>query len=144
MTSTISVTIMTEQEIFNTVATHLFAQGAPAVSSIGECQYRGPNGTKCAIGCLIPDENYTDYSEGYAVVEALEQMGLVDQFPHTNLLSALQSVHDGSDGGIYSNADVNRSKTWVTTENMRLALQEVAELYNLDATILSTLSFADR
>ena len=46
-----------EQQIFNRVADHLFTQGKPSMNGM-MCQYRGPKGTMCAIGCLIPDNKY--------------------------------------------------------------------------------------
>ena len=53
------------QEMFNVVVEHLRKQNAKSereadhkycVSSI--CCYRSPDGKKCAIGCLIPDEEH--------------------------------------------------------------------------------------
>lgn len=52
------------QEIFNKVATHLLTQGKRSVASDGSCMYRGPEGTKCAIGCLIEDDEYHPLLEG--------------------------------------------------------------------------------
>ena len=48
---------MKAQEIFDTVATHLFRQGHQAIDN-GTCLYRAPNGDMCAVGVLIPDEYY--------------------------------------------------------------------------------------
>ena len=39
---------------------HLRQQGKPSVGPNGACLYRGPDGTKCAIGALIPDECYNE------------------------------------------------------------------------------------
>ncbi len=50
---------MTEQEAFTIVKDHLLTQNKQAIE--GEaCLYRGPNGTKCAIGALITDEEYNE------------------------------------------------------------------------------------
>lgn len=54
---------LTNQQIFNRVAKHLLAQGRRAMSN-GACVYRGPGGTKCAVGCIIPDELYSPEFEG--------------------------------------------------------------------------------
>ena len=57
---------MTNQQIFNKVAKHLLKQGRRARDGNG-CAYRGENGTKCAVGCLIPDALYDDRLEGSSV-----------------------------------------------------------------------------
>ena len=55
---------MNAQEIFDKVATHLSKQGHRAFDD-NACMYRSPNGDKCAMGCLIPDEEYNaDTMEG--------------------------------------------------------------------------------
>ena len=43
------------------IAHHLAKQNMVAVSVDGTCQYRGPNGSMCAIGCLITDEQIAQY-----------------------------------------------------------------------------------
>lgn len=56
---------MTNQEIFDKVATHLLSQGKrSALGGVG-CAYRGDGGLQCAIGCLIPDELYRYELEGW-------------------------------------------------------------------------------
>lgn len=53
------MTYLTRQEAFDTALTHLRKQGCKSVTSDTlRCAYRGRNGTKCAIGALIPDEKY--------------------------------------------------------------------------------------
>lgn len=51
---------LTAQSIFDTVAWHLIKQGRPAWAKNGSggCMYRTPDGLKCAIGCLIADDEY--------------------------------------------------------------------------------------
>lgn len=50
---------MDKQEIFDKVYRELLRQKVPSMHN-GRCLYRGPNGTKCAIGHLIPDELYDE------------------------------------------------------------------------------------
>lgn len=57
---------MTDQEIFDKVARAIKAQGRGS-SSGGYCRYRGPDGTKCAAGHLIPDEMYSPSMESQGV-----------------------------------------------------------------------------
>ncbi len=45
------------QEIFDVVAVHLIEQGVRSYDAgRDQCLYRGPGGTKCAAGALIPDD----------------------------------------------------------------------------------------
>ena len=104
---------MTEQEIFDTVLTHLREQGEAATSAGGSCRYRGANGTACAVGCLIPDELYDPLIEGLTVVQivkaampaprqhqAQELLPILARIKnhigaeHLPLLNELQEAHD--------------------------------------------------
>jgi hypothetical protein len=55
------------QEIFDQVAKHMLAQNAPAVyiNQDGDrnCLYRTFDGRKCAVGCLIADDEYSSAIE---------------------------------------------------------------------------------
>lgn len=129
---------MEAQEIFDTVAKHLFKQGCRAEGPSG-CAYRGKNGLKCAVGIFIPDEVYDprmDEAEDYGGT-GIES--LLNRFrevlppwfvEHRRLLMNLQDVHDG-----YS--------AWIETELMKKQLKETAERFELDDSILNTLSFSD-
>ena len=56
---------MEPQQIFNKVATHLLKQNKRSIDKGTDvCLYRGPNGTKCAVGVLIPDSLYLKTMEG--------------------------------------------------------------------------------
>ena len=64
------------------------------------CAYRAKNGDKCAVGCLIEDEEYKESFEGVKALMILDggygaDMELVERlYPHRRLLSELQVVHD--------------------------------------------------
>lgn len=122
---------MQPQEIFDTVVRHLAQQGGPAKDGNGDCVYRGQNNTKCAVGCLIPDEMYrpemdvdnnTGNGTGLTHVLSFE----VPQFFRVNdeLLRSLQLCHDDwepeYDGAKFL---VNR-------------LSYIATSYNLDTTVI--------
>lgn len=49
-------------KLINMIATHLAKQQKLSESKLG-CAYRGRDGAMCAVGCLIPDELYTDRIE---------------------------------------------------------------------------------
>lgn len=89
--------MLTKQEIFNRVATHLLTQRAKAMDE-GRCRYLDRQGRRCAVGCLIPDGHpsltvfaslgfllitYPDLAEGWGLDE--------DAF---SLLNELQLIHD--------------------------------------------------
>lgn len=97
--------------MFNIAATGMLVQGRKSVDGIGQCQYRGPDNTKCGVGFIIKDEAYSPAIEGIgivensshqntfgqqAMVEALVLSG-VDINAHNvrPLLVGIQSLHDG-------------------------------------------------
>lgn len=84
---------MTNQETFDRVAEHLLKQDAKSLRH-GACAYRGDAGLKCAVGCLISDEDYEYGIEGCGVWSTR-----LLEWCHRNgysaaLLSHLQQVHD--------------------------------------------------
>jgi hypothetical protein len=96
----------TAQQVFDQVARHLLTQGRQARNAEA-CAYRGSEGTMCAAGCLMSDEEYaklTDTSvDGRATLgieglnwEALQRGGVVPP-GHTDLIQSLQAVHDDVD-----------------------------------------------
>lgn len=91
---------ITAQEIFDKVVTHLRTQGEQAsiLKSDGgySCRYRTEDGLKCAVGCLIPDDDYSPSMEGtYASsVISRNRDKLSYLSPHLALLDDLQAVHD--------------------------------------------------
>jgi hypothetical protein len=116
---------MEPMELFEKVATHLLAQNKRAANERG-CQYR-VEGLRCAVGCLISDENYSKLIEGTMVcalyftegrwcahrtlpkpfnrlAEALNAEG-VPATPETRtLLSRLQYLHDNLPQGAWPEA----------------------------------------
>ena len=88
------------KEVFDRVKTHLLAQGARARNDEGLCLFHAPSGLKCAVGCLITEEAYSDESlEGYSLWEpevstALGASGIVDDPRTLDMLHRLQNIHD--------------------------------------------------
>lgn len=118
---------MTKQEIFDKVATHLLTQNAKSMNASG-CAYRGAEGRKCAIGCLIPDEDYTPRLEGKTVMTATSKINVATAVNKSiraktlitlKFLQRLQAVHD----------------LW-PVEEWRNKLAEVAKDFELDAGVL--------
>jgi hypothetical protein len=128
---------MTPQEIFDTVARHLFTQGERAGRRTVfhrtefSCRYRGPNGTRCAVGIFIPDSAFDQSMEGVGMVGLLVDHG--DKLPawmrhNSELLERLQTAHD-------------LEENWVSTTRMRWELSLAALTFGLDDSILQGLSF---
>lgn len=89
---------VTEQEIFDRVATHLLAQQRASVSRDNHrCRYRNDFGLKCAIGALIPDDLYRPQMENLSVVRLLQNFPELSHYMPDNTLplcKELQSIHD--------------------------------------------------
>jgi hypothetical protein len=91
---------LSKQQVFDKVALHLLKQNKRSEESAnGACLYRGPNGTMCAVGCLIPDELYDSTAEETAAhyvitgddrLKALFEPDVIRDF----FLDKLQMIHD--------------------------------------------------
>lgn len=92
---------LTKQQIFDTVLTKLREQGVASETSDGQCLYRGPNGLKCAVGHLIPDNvfkrDWEHRNAGTLPDEAYQAMGVA--LSDRAFLIELQDVHDFTLGG---------------------------------------------
>ncbi|MDE2000042.1 MAG: hypothetical protein KGI52_14080 [Burkholderiales bacterium] len=109
-----------EQDVFDTVATHLLTQRRRSMLPGGEvCAYRSPNGDRCAAGCLIgPDEYSHDFEE--ELWRTLIDMERVPR-AHGALIARLQSLHDDCE-----------------PEKWRKRLRSVARMYALNPSVLDT------
>ena len=88
---------MSPQEIFDTVVKHLRKQNARSTfcrDTIDVCAYRGINGTKCAVGCLIPDDVYDISMEGVGVYGIVYNNKLQFLANNIELCRDLQHIHD--------------------------------------------------
>ena len=119
------------QEIYDTVARHLFSQGRKSAVRIGgvySCAYRGPRGLKCAVGCLIRDDEYIPSMEANGVTALSDRRRLPSRLgPHLNLLLDLQDVHDGP--------------LKLRAAMLRRDFQQVAEAHGLSPGVLAGLKF---
>jgi len=115
---------LTAQQVFDHVVNHLRQQKVRSVTrmyfpdnspsdgndnlTVGSninyqdnCSYRTPYGLKCAIGCLITDEEYRPEMEGCSNINSLLDAEIAPAslkerlLPHKQLLMALQTIHDG-------------------------------------------------
>lgn len=94
------------QELFTRAVLGVIAQGKPSMTDVS-CAYRGPNGTKCAVGFLIEDDFLPpDLNEdaGLADNEEIWEAILVsnpDLAPQLGpearrMLEKLQNAHDNA------------------------------------------------
>lgn len=83
---------LTQQEIFDQVANHLLTQIKKSYDPVKkECQYRGPNGLKCAVGGIITDSELGKQSNSINVLGFILPFRLaVDK----EFLRDLQVIHD--------------------------------------------------
>lgn len=94
---------LTIQSAFDKAVTHLRKQGRPAVSEEGTCLYRSAmadengNYARCAIGCLIPDEEYKPEFEDVLVgaLPAIAALQTIFEEPFGfSFMRDLQNAHD--------------------------------------------------
>lgn len=96
------------QTVFDRVKTHLLTQNAKSMTNENGyfyCKYRTSDELKCAIGCLIADEDYHSELEGSGVRvnygrnnNFLRGSGIYCGHPRMlDLLSRLQRLHDQED-----------------------------------------------
>jgi len=111
------------------MARHLAAQRMRSMTLGNRCCYRSPNGLKCAVGCLIPDDRYNPIFDrgnsggGYSALALLRDYPdvLLDECAQADsgLLSMAQSVHDNN-----------------PVEDWGPCLVKVAEAFELDDTAI--------
>lgn len=134
---------MTRQKIFEQVVYHLFSQGKRAVvideNGNSKCMYRGEEGSKCAVGCLIPDSEYSEdmefktasrliqtYRAGDLPTMTKETHELLDS--NLRLLRNLQTTHDSA-------------CSWETDQNMKDALSYIAHNCSLESAFIEDCFF---
>jgi hypothetical protein len=85
---------LTNQEAFNIVVHHMATQNKKSIRIVGgkeTCAYRGGDGSKCAIGILIPDHCYDKKMEGKSVSNIeVKSFKYLDK----RLMRELQYIHD--------------------------------------------------
>lgn len=123
-----NLSTITKQEAFDTMLTHLREQRLPAIDQTLACLYRDPNGYKCAVGCLIPDDLYNDSLENQPMEEIVEHIGMNPEIA-SFLRAAQTQMHD------------KPSSIYIETESEESFMQEVeagaklvAQIYNLTYT----------
>lgn len=111
---------MDTQQIFDKVVNHLLTQGKKSVSPLNpkKCLYRGPDGSSCAVGCLITDKYYNSIFENKTalslyVIKAVERsLGQPLSVEQKKLLQELQHIHDDEDAWSWPYILSDVAKSW--------------------------------
>jgi len=88
---------ISQQQAFNKMCNHLMKQMKKAgymEDGLFVCLYRAPNGTKCAVGAIIPDKYYKKEMEH----SSASNLKLYVDGPFKNLgqqfINEVQAIHD--------------------------------------------------
>lgn len=95
---------MNKQEILDAVVAFMRKQRKPSGGRTAGggsyyCRYRGPDGTKCAIGALIPDSIYDEVIEGKPIDDVLHGSSAIRELfvgVDPAYLMSLQGCHDAA------------------------------------------------
>jgi hypothetical protein len=126
---------LTPQKALNKIWDYFITQGkAPGRNSDGDCQFRGAYGTKCAIGCLIPDRKYKKDMEGHSAYFVLD-MAIPNHSIPPSLATSFQSAHDNAADSYARNPErdwfgITKSRTAFKNE-LKENLAAVARDYGL-------------
>jgi hypothetical protein len=124
---------MNTQEIFNFVVKHLIEQGRPSVDGRGNCVYRSPEGSMCAVGCLIPDEIYDESMESQSIYDlvTIQNRNFPDYIAdQISILDRLQTCHD------FASIEYDATDKTKYLQRLSNRLQIIAESFNLDPSII--------
>ena len=113
------------QEVFEKVLNHLGRQKRRAVEGL-VCVYKAGNGDKCAIGCLIPDEEYKPSFETQPIGTILDEIPTLKD-ANLRLLQTLQHLHDSSFFWNWYSYNPNHS---FSIDGIK-KIQDIAHAYNL-------------
>ncbi len=132
-----------QQKTFDFVAKKLLKQGQVSKEH-AQCVYRGPNGLKCAIGHLIPDNMYSIELEGKSLSkEFMDRENLPikvltriagtknskDLDSRLDFLAELQTAHD----------EVSFTAPYFS-HNFIMNMKQVAAKYHLSTRVLKNVS----
>ena len=91
-----SISNLTKKEVFLKVKEHLLLQNKQSwLPDHSGCAYLGEGGLKCAVGCLMTEEELNSLTDEdqIKVVATMIKFGKMDE-THKILLGRLQGIHD--------------------------------------------------
>lgn len=111
---------MTKQKMFDMAWTGLKGQGFERAMKDTSCQYRAPDGKRCAIGHCIPDTDYDPKFEGKGAWAVAPELGWGEL---RDFAEILQSCHDRSE----SPASVEAAlRSFATSHSLTIPAQVAA------------------
>lgn len=122
--------VWSHQQIFDYVAMHLAKQGGRAMADNGTtCQYRAPDGRRCAVGCLLDPTVDTTMFEGsqYDPYNMEEHLFFISSEDSSDLLLELQESHDR---GVWDDP-------WSIRNGVATRLANVARKYGLKDDVVT-------
>lgn len=123
---------MKAQTVFNKAVTGLFKQGCKSRVEDDDCLYRGPNNTRCAVGMLISNTNYSPEMENKSVFTLYEASLLpIHLVPHLCLLKDLQTTHDDEDVNYWP------KELLLVANRHNLKFDHIKELHNANRNLLA-------
>ena len=129
------------QAVFNFVVNHLRQQKLQSTDDpTGGCVYKSKDGTSCAVGCLIPEEEYTSSFEGEPLNRYLEDVvndtNEITHWVHnkgydSRLLCELQWLHDDNDnwGCSFEYSDLRPPLNWIKEDAIMRYADELKLTY---------------
>jgi hypothetical protein len=91
----------TAQDLFRKIWNWFVVQGKPLARDGGKgspCKYRGPSGSKCAVGVCIANTTYKPAMDQIGSIDSVVQLpGLEHLAMHLPMLRELQTLHDFAD-----------------------------------------------
>jgi hypothetical protein len=82
------------QKTFDTMCEHLYKQGKQSMED-EHCVYRASDGSRCAFGCLISDEDYDEILEGNTCSMLVQQKRVeFDNIETAMMCRIVQRIHD--------------------------------------------------
>lgn len=96
---------MKAQLALNKVMEFAYKQNARCEAEDGKCMYRGPNNTKCFVGCMIPDESYDNAMENTNAAGIMDDFSVMEYllldgyqgYRMRDFWLGMQMIHDSSE-----------------------------------------------
>lgn len=111
----------------------IISQGGPSIEPNGRCRYRGPNGSRCAAGWLLPDEKYDLSIEGKRVAGLLWARENLDE-DEIDLAECLQTAHDDAAHSVIRLGDHGYAPPFMGhwKKHLRAELRKFASSFSMD------------